>query len=124
MHTWIYIHIVQICFDCGNIICGIGPSSVNDGRLAQNCGQNWGNGEGPQYHAHATTHATTGETCYLSKTVAKTGETEMAPEWRNRTPQYHIIIIILYSNDEDRSESSQPSQVGIESEIGMVNFCC
>ena len=40
MHT--NVHILQICFDCGNIICGIGPSSVKDGRS----GQNWGNGDG------------------------------------------------------------------------------
>ena len=35
--TWIhmFLHIVQICFDCSNIICGIGPSTVNDERLAK-----------------------------------------------------------------------------------------
>ena len=30
-----FLHIVQICFDCSNIICGIGPSTVNDERLAK-----------------------------------------------------------------------------------------
>lgn len=112
MHT--NVHILQICFDCGNIICGIGPSSVKDG----GSGQNWGNGDGGRMEEEEEN-----PTVVKSRTYAKHSFEKLNMQntvGKTQTFASHIGETKPY-NEEEVNLGGSLGQAGIESEIGMTN---